>query len=346
MTAWLNAIDCLQRDQQACVLVTIVQTWGSTPRETGTKMVVGAKQVIGTIGGGTLEQQAIQTARQALASAEASPIRGWWDEWILGPDLGQCCGGVVKVYYEYIPATPQPWQSALKQTLQANQPAQILTVLDTDNHRLKHKQINALSTADQASIKMETAAAEWLLEEIILPQTFTLVLFGAGHVGQALVNVMSQFPCRLIWIDSRAEQFPSALPAFSQASIEMRVEVDPVSVIAHMPAASDYRVMTHDHALDLELCAAILAREDVHSIGVIGSATKAARFRHRLRDRGFTPAQLQRLICPIGIAEIRSKHPGAIAIAVAAQLLSWHSSQGMPAFNPVLSSSQLTECSA
>lgn len=345
MSVWLNAIDYFQRQQQACVLVTIIQTQGSTPRETGSKMVVSESQTVGTIGGGTLEQQAITEARHYLAQPQLNPASGWCNEWILGPDLGQCCGGVVKVFYEYIPvsASTQTWLNLVRNSLQATQACRIVTRINSLTHQLLDKQVHPLALPSASSVQLHSVAEQITIEEIIQPYAFTLVLFGAGHVGRALVQVMRQYPCRIIWLDTRADPFPPTTDVFSSAEIQQRVESDPASIVAQMPAGCDYLVMTHDHALDLAICAAILARDAVHSVGVIGSATKAARFRHRLRDQGFTPAQLQRLTCPIGLPDITSKHPGAIAIAVAAQLLSRRTATDLA---PVLPSSLLTECRA
>lgn len=144
-----------------------------------------------------------------------------------------------------------------------------------------------------------------------------VVLFGAGHVGKALVAVLAQLPCQVTWIDQRADQFPAAVPA------NVRVEVSdaPVYDVAEAPAGAAFLVMTHSHGLDRDLVEAILRRGDFAYCGLIGSATKRRRFETRLRAKGLTDADLARLICPIGIAGIAGKAPGEIAVAVAAQLL-------------------------
>jgi xanthine dehydrogenase accessory factor len=142
-------------------------------------------------------------------------------------------------------------------------------------------------------------------------------LFGAGHVGQALVRVLAQLPFRVHWIDSRAELLPTDV----ERSIHITHALDPVPLIAQAPPGVSFIVMTHSHALDFDLCCAILGRKDFAWAGVIGSMSKAARFRSRLAKRGVPAEQIARLICPMGVTGIDSKLPAVIAVAIAAQLL-------------------------
>lgn len=157
-----------------------------------------------------------------------------------------------------------------------------------------------------------------LFFEIIRPCDFQVVLFGAGHVGQALTQVLTDaVPCRILWIDSRPGQFPAAVPD----NVETRATPDPVAQVGALPPEACCLVMTHSHELDQNLCEALLRRGDFAWLGLIGSATKQRRFMQRLKEKGLTQAQLARLTCPIGIPGIQSKQPGAIAVSVAAQLL-------------------------
>ncbi len=156
---------------------------------------------------------------------------------------------------------------------------------------------------------------ESLLERIDTDRA-PLWLFGAGHVGQAIVRVLAPLPFDVTWVDERGEIFPADLPDNTTA-----IACDGVDAVAQAPANALYLVLTHSHDLDFELCRAILSRDDVRWAGVIGSATKAASFRRRLARRGIPPAQIARLVSPIGIDGIASKLPAAIAVAVAAQLL-------------------------
>ena len=149
-----------------------------------------------------------------------------------------------------------------------------------------------------------------VLFESIRPATEHVVLFGAGHVGRALVRLLGGLPVRVTWIDPRPEAFPPDCPA----NTECRAAID----IAALPAGSRVLVMTHDHQLDFDIVAAALRRTDLVHVGLIGSATKRARFVSRLARLGIDAT---RLACPIGLPGIDSKQPAAIAIGVAAQLL-------------------------
>jgi len=149
----------------------------------------------------------------------------------------------------------------------------------------------------------------------------SIALFGGGHVGHALVQVLVPLPLRLTWIDSRDEIFPESLP--DQVST---VHSDPVqAAVADLTPGSLVLVMSFSHAEDLDVVAACLlrqrARADLPFIGLIGSHTKWAAFGHRLQARGFTVAELAGVTCPIGVAGIAGKAPEVIAVAVAAQVL-------------------------
>jgi xanthine dehydrogenase accessory factor len=156
-----------------------------------------------------------------------------------------------------------------------------------------------------------------LLCEPIRPEGFEVVLLGAGHVGKALVRVLGEVPCRVTWVDGRAEQFPRDVPA----NVTVECTEMPQYAIERAPSGAAFLVMTHSHALDLTLCEKVLRRNDFSYFGLIGSATKRAKFVKRLRARGFSDDVIDRMVCPIGIPGLAGKHPGEIAVAVAAQLL-------------------------
>jgi xanthine dehydrogenase accessory factor len=156
-----------------------------------------------------------------------------------------------------------------------------------------------------------------LLFEPVLPPGLEIALFGAGHVGRALVQVLATLPCRVLWIDPRAAEFPEAVPP----NVEVRISALPVHEVADLPAGAQVLVMSHSHQLDLDLVDAALKRTDLASVGLIGSLTKRARFVKRLGLRGHGADAIGRLVCPIGVAGAGGKHPAEIAIAVAAQIL-------------------------
>lgn len=156
-----------------------------------------------------------------------------------------------------------------------------------------------------------------LLLEPVLPAAWQVAVFGAGHVGRALVALLRDLPCAVTWIDPRAEQFPA--PAL--AGVRQQVSDDPAGEVTQLPAGCDLLVMTHSHALDLEVVEAALRRADLGFLGLIGSRTKRQTFLSRLARRGLGEAALQRLTCPIGLPGIRGKEPAVIALSAAAQLL-------------------------
>jgi xanthine dehydrogenase accessory factor len=156
--------------------------------------------------------------------------------------------------------------------------------------------------------------------ETFTRQTRPLYLFGAGHVGRALILALAPLPFEVTWIDPRREAFPAATPA----NVRSVHQPDPAAALAGAPVDAFVLVMTHSHPLDLELAHAALAAGRFAYVGLIGSATKRARFRKRLEDLRLSAESVSRLVCPIGLARITSKVPAAIAASVAADLLIRH----------------------
>lgn len=294
-------------------LVQVLHTQGSVPREAGTRMLVAADAVAGTIGGGHLELQAIEQARQRLAqaaqahplaqtapskpstaadqhaapasalTAPSSPPTGlpattsapWQQRLALGPSLGQCCGGVVTLAYQAL---------------------------------------------DAATLAAWPAAAP----------LFHLQLHGAGHVGTATVALLAGIDCQVQWVDAREGIWAAATPPAPALPphIQCLAGDDPVAEVAQAPAGSLALVMTHRHDLDLAIVQALLARSDLPWVGLIGSATKRARFQQRLLQAGLGPEALARLHCPVGLPGITGKAPAVVAVSVVAQLLAL--ANGMP----------------
>ncbi|WP_315315239.1 xanthine dehydrogenase accessory protein XdhC [Pantoea vagans] len=156
-----------------------------------------------------------------------------------------------------------------------------------------------------------------LLFEPLLQAQPEIYLFGAGHVGQALVNLLATLPCHINWIDSRPDQF-SDVPA---GVVTLQPD-DPLDCVTRAPAGSYFIIMTHHHPLDFELCEAVLKRGDFRYAGVIGSATKNQRFRYRLAGKGVASEPLARLRCPIGLPDVKGKLPAEIAVAIAGEIIS------------------------
>jgi xanthine dehydrogenase accessory factor len=155
------------------------------------------------------------------------------------------------------------------------------------------------------------------LFEIVRPAAWHVAVFGAGHVGRALLGLLGTLPCRVAWIDPRRDAFPADMPTNASAM----VSASPAAMVGALPGGSFVLVMTHDHQLDFDIVAAALRRTDLPFVGLIGSATKRARFIRRLEAQELGRAAITRLTCPIGVPGAGGKLPAEIAIAVAAQLL-------------------------
>lgn len=244
---WLEALGAARAAGESCALVTVADAKGSSPRESGAKMLVRADgRFAGSIGGGHLEHRALERAAALIAAGDATPR---FETLVLGAQLGQCCGGRVTLLYEVFAATRR-----------------------------------------------------------------TLALFGAGHVGKEVVAVLEGLPLHVLWIDARAEQFPAA----TSPGVTMTLAARPEDEVKDLPPGALVVVMTHSHDLDLAIAERALRRSDLGYVGVIGSQTKAARFRARLAERGIDSAALH---CPIGVPGLKAKQPRAVAIALAAELL-------------------------
>ncbi|WP_020560178.1 xanthine dehydrogenase accessory protein XdhC [Thiofilum flexile] len=149
----------------------------------------------------------------------------------------------------------------------------------------------------------------------------TLWLFGAGHVAQALVTILSELSVRVHWVDSREELFPASVPS----TVTLHTE-STLGVLDQIQAQHDIMVLTHDHQLDFEVIEQLLTQSRGRFLGLIGSETKARRFRQRLAQAGFEQAKIERLVCPVGLKEVTGKRPMEVAVSMAGQLISlWNS---------------------
>jgi xanthine dehydrogenase accessory factor len=323
---WVEAAGAYLSKHAAVARVTVVSLRGSAPREPGASMLVDLDGTLGTIGGGRLEWQAIQAARELLRDRSAAPVR--IDDLILGPDLGQCCGGRVELWLERLTRGDLPWLREAARRLRGAGGVSIATDVEgrVASHRVLPLAQGAASpelrrsTAGNLTLQRSTAGNVTLLE-VLRPQRLPLWVFGAGHVGQALIQLLSSLDLFAVtWVDSRPGLLPLGLPD----CVTAQACATPTGLVGTAPPGAHYVVLTHDHALDYELCRLILARGDAGWLGLIGSASKSARFRSRLLRDGIGAERLSTLNCPIGIAGIASKLPTAIAIAIAAQLLQRH----------------------
>ena len=247
---WVKAMLICRQRGEAHALATVIATSGSTPRGSGSKMLVTPTSSVASIGGGGLEHLVINRARELLASGQdCQELK----QFALGAAAQQCCGGS-------------------------------MTVL------------------------LECYAVQWP----------SLVLFGAGHVAQALLSITSRLPMRTTVVDARAELL-DALPKADNISTVLAP--DPLSVCASLPEQSLIMVMTHDHRLDYDLVRTLLTDWRWSLLGMIGSETKAHRFRMRLRNEGLDESEIARMQSPIGVPGLKGKLPMEVAVSVAAGLM-------------------------
>ena len=297
--------------------VVIASVEGSSPREVGASMLVWEDGQSGTIGGGALEYEAATKARAWLASPPPSPTlppvgergsvapevgRGAArvERVALGPSLGQCCGGAVTLWTELYDAVPEAVASVVAR--------------GPEPMPLAVKRL--LAAARGQGVRPEAGLVQGWLVEPVAEADRQVWIWGAGHVGRALVSVLAPLPgIEVTWVDVGPERFPEALPE----GVTVVPAADPAVLADHAPMGAEHLILTYSHALDLELCHRLLDR-GFRSCGLIGSATKWARFRARLKALGHSAEAVGRIRCPIGDPAL-GKHPQAIAVGVAAELL-------------------------
>jgi xanthine dehydrogenase accessory factor len=269
--------------------VVVAEVKGSAPREVGASMLVWPGGQSGTIGGGALEFQAVQRATDDR-----------FDHIALGPALGQCCGGAVTLLTEIFTEVPQG--ELFARPLPGQKGPMPLSV-----KRL-------IKAARQGEVNAPGIHDGWMVEPFTTPRA-PLWIWGAGHVGRALVGVLEPLPdVDITWVDTAPERFPD------NPTVSTLPTANPVALVSYAPKDAHHLILTFSHALDLDLCHALLVR-GFQSAGLIGSKSKAARFRQRLSALGHSPAKIAGIRCPIGNPPF-GKHPQAIAISVAAELLS------------------------
>jgi xanthine dehydrogenase accessory factor len=323
MNEWIEELSDLTAAGEPVVLVTVARIRGSAPREAGARMLVTGSESIGTIGGGQLEHQCAHIAAGLLAGDETPVLRNF----PLGPALGQCCGGVVDVLFEPIASGLPDWLRDLRAVYGQRQPAVLVTgTRDVGSFVVTGEAVYAPDGPDVPGAAIERARSvldakqtqldDSLLYAAVVGNDFDIAVFGAGHVGAAVVRALSALDCNIRWIDSRRNIFRRT-PANVRA-----VEAEaPALEVAAMPPSSCYLVMTHSHPLDFEICERILRRGDAAYCGLIGSLTKRRRFEKRFRQQGLPASSIDSLVCPIGVEGISGKKPAEIAIAAAADLL-------------------------
>lgn len=346
--SWLQATQNSLRRGEPVVLVTVAQVKGSAPRDAGAKMWVDAFGAHDTVGGGHLEQQAIELARQMLA--DAGRQRRQTIRYPLGARLGQCCGGVVWLSFEYLDRRDLRWCDELASRLELEEAVQRRVIVPLDG-------VDASGFVDQGESDVAIAAGggsaftgagdtardagggapsaaethfctHWdarsgLLTDVVSAPALDVVVCGAGHVGRAIVRLLGDLPVRVVWLDPRDDWWPETIP---ENVVCLEGDADDVR---DCPDNAYWLILTHSHALDLEIIERVFRHKPFRFLGLIGSATKKARFISQLRQR--FPAELvARMQCPIGLVSTSSKLPSVIAVSVVAQLLPLLDESGNP----------------
>jgi xanthine dehydrogenase accessory factor len=303
---WIGTTQRLITEHGRAVLIMVTADKGSTPRDSGTWMLVSDDKQSGTLGGGELERLAEEAARAMLAG------HGTWQRsslhCALGPDLRQCCGGHVTLMLEPLDMSATDWLAQA-----------------AESARVADNQYSVLFQSNEPAATPRIITNDGVMPGItdvhLQPLTDTrlsLFLFGAGHVGQAVATLSTQLPLRLTVIDGRANQ-RALIP--NADNIEVMGMDSAEEAAARVSSGSAALVMTHSHELDYTLCHALLTQNSAVFVGLIGSRSKANRFRSRLRKDNVPEKSLARLTSPIGSSGPKGKEPGVIALAALSEVL-------------------------
>lgn len=324
MNEWIDELSDLTAANKAVVMVTVAAVRGSAPREVGARMLVTEHETVGTIGGGQLEHECTRIAVAMLADDETATLR----KFPLGAAMGQCCGGVVDILFEPLFAGLPGWLRDLRALHGQREKAVLLTHVGSDRkfviaaQRGRNGDDDLLPNriVERALGLLDDGSAgecldDWFINTIVASE-FNIAVFGAGHVGTAVVAALAGLDCNIRWVDSRRNIFRS-----TPVNVRAIEAPEPALEVAAMPAQSHFLVMTHSHALDFDICDRILRRRDATYCGLIGSLAKRRRFEKRFRQQGMSPATLSALTCPIGVDGISGKKPAEIAVAAAAEVL-------------------------
>jgi xanthine dehydrogenase accessory factor len=293
---WLGKVLSELADGRDIVLVTVTATKGSSPRNAGACMLITADEIWQTIGGGAVEFDIMARARKMLASGDD----GWQRQHlkiVLGPDMGQCCGGQMSILLE-------------KFTTNHESNLLALSTVVTRETILAHPLESGPPLLAEPVYRMPAFSAP------IMPPQTPLFIYGAGHVSRALLPRLDGLGFDIFLVDIDDDRYPADLGDKAEKLLAKAPEV----IAKHAPLGAVHLVMTHSHSLDEAICLELLTKGDFAYLGLIGSKSKRARFAKRLLAAGVAESMLDILVCPIGIDEITGKNPAYVALSIAAQL--------------------------
>lgn len=203
-----------------------------------------------------------------------------------------------------------------------------------------------------ASLGQCCGGSATVLIETFAACQFHIGIFGAGHVAKSIITILAGLDCKVSWIDSRADEFPEHIPA----NVSKIVATEPCDELEDLPNGSDILILTHNHQLDFELCLTALKRnrnplQQLRSIGLIGSETKALRFQKRLSDRLLNQnpqlqevlaQQIKNIRCPVGLSSVPGKLPMEVAVSIVGELIAIHHASNQTIEESLASDSEAT----
>jgi len=178
-----------------------------------------------------------------------------------------------------------------------------------------HSQIERFSLA--ADLAQCCGGAVQVLFEYFLVEQASVVIYGAGHVSHSLCQILSQLPLHVTVVDNRQEW----LDSIAKLGVNTLYQQQPELSVSQLKANSHVLILTQDHGIDFAVSLAALERSDLAMVGLIGSATKAQRFRYRLKEQLSDPSLSEKLVCPLGLPQIKGKLPMQVAVSISGQLL-------------------------
>ncbi len=303
-----HAIHTAQADEKG-VLVFVARHYGSTPRDKGCWMFIRSDVSLGTLGGGEVERVVEAAARDMIAAR-----RTWtrvYEKFLLGPDMGQCCGGGMEVVFEPVDQASIQWLEAAETCLKTDEPGFVVIACNTPDQ---------LPTINRAPLSDKVGEADGVHIQPLGDERPVLVIYGGGHVARAFAGIAAQLPIRLKIVDDRQNELDLVPKAANVETVFMEY---PMAHAAALDASTTaVLVMTYSHALDYRLCLELLKNEDLTYVGLIGSKSKGARFRRRFeQDDGLSSEEIARLVSPIGNGMVRGKEPGLIALASLSEIM-------------------------
>ena len=303
---WLDEALPLIAAGTAVMRCIVLSVKGSAPRDVGAEMLVMPEHQSGTIGGGALEYQAASFARERLASLPETGFMRDTRAFALGPDLGQCCGGYVVVLFEGFGLQSLP---AL-QKIQQEKPIALC-------HEINSQALP--SSSEEAAPAPLFDKDKALLFMPHQPAKRPLYIYGAGHVGRALINTTNELALERIWVDSAPSRFPAHVPD----DVRVVTASDMAVIARYAPEGAIHIIVTYSHQFDEAITHALLKAGNFGHIGLIGSQTKKARFDKRFLAAGLPEALIARVQCPVGLPDIKDKAPAHVALSIAGQIAVW-----------------------